>query len=304
MKPYRREFRIGVSYGNSTTRRLISSVSRWRPLQELPDAEVATVRLGAFKPSLPALLPRASFCELPAVQKWFARSNKDSSPAALDYGYLEKFGTSIVPLELTRHTAMNSGNQTNDSFQRAEVPLQIFLDWTKIATMVTSERLYLAQASVSNLPKSLIDDIPTPEIAMAVGTGDVYDTNLWMGIAPTYTPLHRDPNPNLFVQLAGHKVVRILSPEMGDKIFRRVQSVLGKSGSAAFRGDEMMKGEEKQVLEAEIWNKADEKGGDEEEKGYEAHVWSGDGVFIPRGWWHSIKGVDSGILASVNWWFR
>jgi hypothetical protein len=33
-----------------------------------------------------------------------------------------------------------------------------------------------------------------------------------IGHPPTYTPLHRDPNPNIFVQLAGEKVVRLLAP--------------------------------------------------------------------------------------------
>ena len=266
----------------------------------LPDGRVETVRREAFEPSLPALLPAGSFSKLPAIHKWFARSEQGTSLAALNYDYFEIFGTATVPIELTH---LNGRNGPEESFQRAEVPLHLFLEWTKMATTDTSERLYLAQASFSNLPKSLTDDLPTPEIVAKTGTGDIYDTNIWMGIAPTYTPLHRDPNPNLLVQLAGHKVARIVSPEAGDRIFGRVQSILGKSGSAAFRGDEMMKGEEKRLLEAEIWN--DTPGNEiREEEAYEAHLHGADGLFIPKGWWHSIKGVDSGILGSVNWWFR
>jgi len=30
----------------------------------------------------------------------------------------------------------------------------------------------------------------------------------------------------------------------------------------------------------------------------------GDALFIPKGWWHSIKSVGIGVTASVNWWFR
>jgi len=31
---------------------------------------------------------------------------------------------------------------------------------------------------------------------------------------------------------------------------------------------------------------------------------AGDGMFIPKGWWHSVKGVGKGIIGSANWWFR
>lgn len=149
----------------------------------------------------------------------------------------------------------------------------------------------------------MIEDLPTPGIVAKAGTCDIYDTNLWLGIAPTYTPLHRDPNPNLFVQLAGHKIVRMLSPEAGDRVFARVQGQLGKSAFASFRGEEMMKGEERKLLEAEVWDE-ESRLGEDRDQGLEAHVCDGDGVFIPKGWWHSIKGVGGNVLGSVNWWFR
>ena len=272
-------------------------------MQGLPDGELETFRREAFAPSLPALLSKGQFLGLPAIQKWFIRSDVDPYGVSLNYSYLDAFGTAVVPLELTRLAEGASATGLKDAFQRAEVPLQVFLDWTKLATQDTAERLYLAQGSLATLPETLTNDFPTPEIVAKAGTGDVYDTNIWLGMAPTYTPLHRDPNPNLFVQLAGHKIVRILSPGAGDRVFDRVQSAMGTSGSAAFRGEEMMKGEEKRLLEAEIWGeprRSDDEGGE----AYEAHVRTGDGLFIPKGWWHSIKGVDDGILGSVNWWFR
>ena len=83
----------------------------------------------------------------------------------------------------------------------------------------------------------------------------------------------------------------------------------------------MMKGEEKRLLQSLIW-------GDQDPEyrtaflGSQAILNSGDGLFIPRGWWHSIVGVGSGVSGSVslisrsgkfllsnscwqvNWWFR
>ena len=274
-----------------------SSTSAWLPVRELPDGQLETFRSEAFIPSKPVLLPRKHFLKLPAAQKWFVRPREGTSEVTLNRSYLQQFEESIVPLEFTR---LDSGDK--NTFARAEAPLHIFLRWAYLATPLTSDRLYLAQASLSSLPKALADDLATPEFVLKAGSGDIYDTNIWMGIPPTYTPLHRDPNPNLFVQLAGAKVVRILEPEAGNRIFARVQNILGRSDSTAFRGDSMMKGQEKKLLDSEIWGGPSRAEG--REVGYEVSVEAGDGLFIPKGWWHSIKGVGNGITASVNWWFR
>lgn len=215
----------------------------------------------------------------------------------MNSAYLEAFGHVMVPLEFTR--LPSSTEQTGNEFLRSKAPLSLFLEWTQKVEADTFDRLYLAQASFSDLPQAMVDDLPAPDIVTKAGKGDIYDTNLWIGVPPTYTPLHRDPNPNLFVQLAGHKTVRILEPEKGQEVFAHVQKTLGKSGSAAFRDEDMMKGQERKVLEDATW-------GDSQSLpvnmslGYEVHLGSGDGLFIPNGWWHSIKGVGDGITGSVS----
>ena len=289
--------------------RAYSSTAKWRPLRLLEDGSLQSFREIAFVPSTPALLPKVYLNTFPSIQKWFRTAGHEAEMGgvSLNYSYLSSFGDAIVPLEFTQLSTISSGakQDENSSFVRADVPFSIFLEWTKTVTSETSERLYLAQASFASLPEALRMDLPTPEIVVKSGTGDIYDANIWMGMPPTYTPLHRDPNPNLFVQLAGHKVVRILPPEMGDRVFATVQKTLGRSGSAAFRGEDMMKGEEKRLLEDQIWKDTSAALEDEAgEAGYEAHVERGDGLFIPKGWWHSVKGVGEGITGSVNWWFR
>ena len=295
--------RLRFAFPSISLRRTSTSTARWRPLDALENGSLKTFREKAFVPSKPALLPKAYFGALPSIHKWFHTTQDETGIVRLNHSYLSRFGDAIVPLEFTRLPTASAANPDIDSFQRAEVPFYIFLEWTKSATLETSERLYLAQASFAVLPEALKIDLPTPEIVARSGTGDVYDTNIWMGTPPTYTPLHRDPNPNLFVQLAGKKTVRILPPELGDKVFARVQNALGRSESAAFRGEDMMKGKEKRLLEDLIWN--DGSNLDEaREAGYEAYVGRGDGLFIPKGWWHSVKGVGDGVTGSVNWWFR
>ncbi|EDN05305.1 JmjC domain-containing protein [Histoplasma capsulatum] len=127
--------------------------------------------------------------------------------------------------------------------------------------------------------------------------------------------------------MAGRKIVRLYAPDTGLVVFERVrESILRRRqkkdananiggitvGDAKFRGEEMMQGLEKGLLEREVWGDTMEIGVDGEgtedtteiREGFEAHLNAGDGMFIPMGWWHSIKGVGEGITASVNWWFR
>lgn len=276
-----------------------ASPPSWHRVGTLHDSSVEAFRQEAFIPSLPVVLPQGHFSEIPALRKWFHRSGNQLNTYALAQDYLSQFRDSVVPLELTRLPDGSVINDTESTFHRAEAPLGLFLEWTKHANARTADRLYLAQASFSVLPQGLRDDLPTPGIVAKAGKGDVYDTNLWMGVPPTYTPLHRDPNPNLFVQLAGKKTVRLLKPAAGHEVFASVQNALGQSGSSTFRGEEMMKGKEKRLLEAHVWGtKSPPEGAIS--SGYEACLERGDGLFIPQGWWHSIRGVGEGVTGSVS----
>ncbi|KAK3700443.1 hypothetical protein LTR37_015947 [Vermiconidia calcicola] len=291
----------------------------------LPDTGIQTFRERAFAPGTPALLPRKSFEGLPAVQKWFF---EDSSRLALNRSYLSRYGSAVVPVEISN----------NEQFSRTEQSLSFFLECVNASSSsfdtrpnryfsayvpnaraikrtkrsnnffsastltAPTARTYLAQAPIADLPQGLRDDVPTPKLVLEAGKGDVYDSSIWLGEAPTYTPLHRDPNPNLFVQLAGTKVVRLFRPDVGRSIFAKVQESIGASASATMRGEEMMRGAEKKALEEEVWS--DNDANEFRTATWEAELSAGDGLFIPKGWWHSVKGVGVGMTGSVNWWFR
>lgn len=204
----------------------------------------------------------------------------------------------------------------------------------KHENQIKTMRLYVAQHSIADLPPALQADLPPPEYVRVAGKGDIYASSVWMGVPPTHTPLHRDPNPNLFVQMAGAKVVRILIPDHGRKILEMARAMarnnadgdrewdggwMGRGGGQigsmglSVRGEEMMVGEEGMLTEDVVWGGVqdkiaknsftgleDNKGDAEEIEGVEATLGPGDGLFIPKGWWHSIKGVGEGVNASVS----
>ena len=277
--------------------RFYSTVALARPVKQveiLKSASIEAFRNEAFRPAVPKRLPTGSL-SFPASHKWFTQSTSASGHVGLDADYFERFAESTVPLEMID----TSKRGTAHFFQTLQTSLQFFIKWTEEAKSDSSIQLYLAQAYLSDLPQALQDDVPTPELVLHAGRGDVYATSLWMGLPPTYTPLHRDPNPNLFVQLAGKKTVRLLDPETGAAVFHDVQRALNRNASSSIRGEEMMNGEERSLLEDAIWL-ADQTVSSVQQNLYEASLCGGDALFIPQGWWHSVKGKGNGINASVS----
>jgi hypothetical protein len=306
--------RSSLHYKPRSSIRTLSAPShpQYRPLGILENATLDTFQQRCFLPEQPAILPRSTFQGLPALKQWFKSASPQSTlgTLSLNLEYLHKHGAdAFVPLELTESTSTDTTSEPDDrateihSFRQFHAPLTLFLDWMRTAESTPqSTRLYLAQCQLLDLPPVLRADFPTPELVVRAGKGDVYDTNVWIGHPPTYTPLHRDPNPNIFVQLAGEKVVRLLAPTDGQAVFGAVRRQLGKSGSreaAAFRGEEMMQGRERALLDEMVWGTPVSAGSDAG-VGFEACLGPSDGLFIPRGWWHSIKGVGGGVTASVS----
>ena len=134
------------------------------------------------------------------------------------------------------------------------------------------------------------------------------------------SPLHRDPRPNLFVQMAGRKRVVLFEPNQGETV---MGELLGKEAvRKRLRGEEMMEGLERAKVDGWVWDVAEitqaqqscgnmvmEDLDHDQGKifGYEVEVGSGDGVFIPKGWWHAVRAVREvdeetgveGVCASV-----
>lgn len=204
---------------------------------------------------------------------------------------------------LRHHLDTLDPNSRDVQLLRFHAPLALLLAALEYNAKHSQNRvtqLYVAQAPLNDLPRELGSDVIPPEVVKSAGKGDIYDSSIWLGLEPTYTPWHRDPNPNLFCQLCSSKVVRTLPPSAGDQIFRGIQVRLGTSGSSRIRGDEMMQGPERHLLHEAIW------GEDATADIQEARLDAGDALFMPKGWWHSVKsGFGDGRLnGSANWWFR
>ncbi|KAF1943247.1 Clavaminate synthase-like protein [Clathrospora elynae] len=292
--------RLALKYQSERRYPPSSPKKPYREVRVLEYDDVKNMSIAGFDANTPAVFRRC-FADIPAVEKWFKRNGTYRYPKELKTAYLDQFGDAVVSLELTR-TCIDA--PPTSSFERFEAPLSLLL--AHMSGKETPEtRLYLAQHSLADLPETLQAHLPTPTALLSQlgGRGDIYASSLWMGRPPTQTPLHRDPNPNLFVQLAGKKMVRLMRPQLGREVYERVRmQIRGAGADANIRGEEMMHGDEMEALERVVWD--EDKIGTGGYKGVETELGSGDALYIPLGWWHAVRGVGKGANASVNWWFR
>ncbi|KAM5346485.1 hypothetical protein ACJ41O_009490 [Fusarium nematophilum] len=293
----------------------------------------------AFRPQKPFLFGRDAGSPttlLPASSKWFVHESEDSSTSSAKFSpYMNKFQEWPFPYELVTPSLSNKEallafrNWLSSSEEQADqllasilepsivdvesrtffqlfAPLRLLVKALEFNQIQSSEQpepveLYIAQSSLADLPRALQEDLPTPALVQRAGRGDVYSSSIWLGTEPTYTPLHRDPNPNIFSQLCSEKVVRLMEPRLGDRLYLDVQTRIRQQGNSRIRTIEMMEGKEREALHEAVWER------DPLPEGlYEAELRPGDALFIPNGWWHSVKsrGSRGRLNGSVNWWFR
>lgn len=293
----------------------------------------------ALIPKRPCVFPRdagSPTLRLPALSRWFSEAASPAAGHLSLWSYLSAENSSnwLFPYELFRPSeSLDTFSQFLDSLMSStEVTDQIMAGVLQSAVPKRTEHeffqvhaplrllrkalefnasrkpgaasplsLYIAQSSLSDLPQPMQDDLPVPELVQRAGRGDVYSSSIWLGTQPTYTPLHRDPNPNLFCQLYSQKSVRLLPPAVGHRVFHEVQARIQRRGNSRIRTTDMMEGDERRALHDAVWEASPPT-----DQMYPVSLDAGDALFIPEGWWHSVKSGESDgkLNCSVNWWFR
>lgn len=172
-----------------------------------------------------------------------------------------------------------------------------------------AEVAYLAQ---NELFPQVLNDIPIPHFCengeYNVGEGKLYHTMLWMGPRNTVSPLHFDPLDNLLMQVVGWKRVLLFPPD-------------NHSGDAE---EDNNQGERNNEYGSDkpTWHYAGTKGNqyntsavdienpdhvkfpnfkDLAPTPYECILGPGDGLYIPKKWWHHVRSLEMSVSANV-WW--
>lgn len=95
-------------------RRHYTTTPSLKPVPLLPNDSIETFRKDAFDPATPALLPAKSFAELPAIRKWFLKGPDDRM--VLNDSYLNRYGSTLVPLEIMKGILFSRSEQTLSFF--------------------------------------------------------------------------------------------------------------------------------------------------------------------------------------------
>jgi hypothetical protein len=138
--------------------------------------------------------------------------------------------------------------------------------------------------SLKGLPESLRRDAPTPAYCAQASWKN---GNLWIGPAGTIARLHRDLADNIHVLVRGRKRVTLVSPRQSALVYPNGVLERFPNGCRVdierpdFVGFPRLREVRSLVTELE----------------------PGDAVYIPRGWWHHVRTLETAI--SVNfWWAR
>lgn len=175
--------------------------------------------------------------------------------------------------------------------------------------------VYMAQSTMDEgFPESLAGSLQAPH---CVAARTLRRTSVWASHVATVTNLHCDDNDNLLVVLRGSKTVTLLPPDWsppgvgplavegaGNHCLDTVvcwspgHAVVAHGGAPAVA----------EVLSASIGD-ADSSGPRRRggpavlsHKAYQATVATGQGLFVPAGWWHLVQSSPQTI--AVSHWFR
>lgn len=145
---------------------------------------------------------------------------------------------------------------------------------------------YLAQHTLLEDVPSLKDDVSPPPPYALSGRGDLWRTNVWIGTAGTWTPVHRDPYHNLFCQIVGKKHVRLFAPDAAPNLYLSDDPLQKNTSTLESSSPDPVRYPSYIAALADSW---------------QVVVRPGDMLFIPKGFYHSVEGLTKTV--SVNTWF-
>lgn len=264
-----------ASSSEATTAAAVAEVTLDQPHT---DAQFAEAVRAHYCDQTPVVL-RGAASHMAAIQRW------------QDLHYLtQRLGDTDFDIEIGGYNR-GDGEKVPIPFDQYAQYLELWRQSSEAGEDISDEKLlYLAQ---NDLPLQLEDDIAVPAVCtnaeLGVGKGRLYNRNLWLGPARTFSPLHYDPLDNFLMQIVGRKSVYLLDKRVDTSLLYTGQDHRQQSNTSAvnverpdYRQHPRFEKAASEMLSTELQ--------------------PGDTLFIPSRWWHAVRSLDYSI--SVNAWFR
>lgn len=176
------------------------------------------------------------------------------------------------------------------------------------------EQLDVAYLAQNELFQQVIKDIPIPHFCENhghdIGEGKLYHTMLWMGPMNTVSPLHFDPLDNLLMQVVGWKRVLLFPPD--DQSDGTEEDDENNNGFPTRRNVSNepswhyagINGNQYNTSAVDVENPDHSEYPNFKELAptpYECILGPGDGLYIPKKWWHHVRSLEMSVSANV-WW--
>jgi lysine-specific demethylase 8 len=218
------------------------------------------------------------------IDRWPARSKWTP-----DY-FRETYGDVPVPIEVWDDAgvpAHEPGHYLKHA-RKLTLGLGEYVDLV-CATKRPSRKYYLAQLPVSALP-GLPDDLDLTSYQRYSSfprPRDEHEPLLWLGPAGTVSTLHFDMSSNFLAQLHGRKQLILFSPDQAQRLYYPWPAF--GDGCKHFSPIEVERPDLERFprfAEAEA---------------LDVVLGPGDVLFLPSGWWHYVKSLDTSI--TLTYWF-
>ncbi|PIC26796.1 hypothetical protein B9Z55_019264 [Caenorhabditis nigoni] len=247
-------------FEKSTQNQALRPLTNSTPIDECDDDDESCFEriLTAVHNETPLLI-RKHCLNMPAVQKW-------TFPFLL-----KELHSRTFPVEIGTKYSDENWSQKLMTFQN-------FIRNSE------NERLYLAQHRLFDQVPHLKRDVIIPDVCFAESTSaENVDMNMWIGPADTVSPLHTDPRKNMFVQVHGTKLFRMVDPKDTEFVYP-FDGILSNTSQVDVENPDLS--------EFPDFTKV---------RVYDAVVNAGDALFIPEKWWHFVRSTTPSI--SISFWF-
>ncbi|CAL2044942.1 unnamed protein product [Caenorhabditis brenneri] len=229
-------------------------------IEECDDDEETSLEklISAVNKEIPLLIRNHS-SNMPAVQKW-------TFPF-----FLQQLHSRTFPVEI-------GTKYSDEDWSQKMMTFRSFIQNSE------NQQLYLAQHRLFDQVPHLRKDVIIPDICFSESTStENVDMNMWIGPSDTVSPLHTDPRKNMFVQIHGTKLFRMVSPDDSESVYP-FDGIISNTSQIDVEHPDMESFPDFSKVRV-----------------FDAIVNAGDALFIPEKWWHFVRSTTPSI--SISFWF-